>query len=74
MDVICGHRWTDDEIGDLLLRLSAAMADEVDVLAGLPPCDQVAAPTPRRRARPLIRRSNHHPNPRPPATTTENQR
>lgn len=35
MDVICGHRWTNDEIGDLLLRLSAAMSDEVDVLAGL---------------------------------------
>jgi 2-polyprenyl-6-methoxyphenol hydroxylase-like FAD-dependent oxidoreductase len=35
MDVICGHRWTDDEIGGLLLRLSAAMADEVEVLAGL---------------------------------------
>ena len=45
IDVICGHRWTDDEIGDLLLRLSAAMSDEVDVLAGLPPADQVAAPT-----------------------------
>ena len=43
MDVICGHRWTDDEIGDLLLRLSAAMSDEVDVLAGLPPVDRVAA-------------------------------
>jgi flavin-dependent dehydrogenase len=35
IDVIAGHRWADDEIGDLLLRLSAAMADEVDVLARL---------------------------------------
>ena len=45
MDVVCGHQWTDDEIGDLLLRLSAAMSDEVDVLAGLPPVHQVATPT-----------------------------
>jgi 2-polyprenyl-6-methoxyphenol hydroxylase-like FAD-dependent oxidoreductase len=36
MDVIAGHRWTDDEIADLLLQLSAAMADEVDTLAALP--------------------------------------
>ena len=36
MDVIAGHRWTDDEIADLLLQLSAAMADEVDALAALP--------------------------------------
>ena len=36
MDVIAGHRWTDDEIPDLLLELSAAMADEVDALAALP--------------------------------------
>ena len=35
IDVISGHHWTDDEIGDLLLNLSAAMSEEVDVLAGL---------------------------------------
>ena len=37
IDVIAGHRWTDDEISGLLLRLSAAMADEVEALASLPP-------------------------------------
>jgi 2-polyprenyl-6-methoxyphenol hydroxylase-like FAD-dependent oxidoreductase len=37
IDVIASHRWTDDQIGDLLLRLNAAMGDEVDALAGLPP-------------------------------------
>ncbi len=74
MDVICGHRWTDDEIGDLLLRLSAAMSDEVDVLAGLPPVHQVADADAPGRAASLIRRStpptrtpDHQP------TTTENQ-
>jgi 2-polyprenyl-6-methoxyphenol hydroxylase-like FAD-dependent oxidoreductase len=36
-DVIAGHHWTDDQIGDLLLQLNAAMSDEVDVLAELPP-------------------------------------
>ena len=35
MDVIAGHRWTDDEIGALLRRISAAMADEVDAIAAL---------------------------------------
>ena len=35
IDVIAAQRWGDDEIGALLLRLSAAMADEVDHLAGL---------------------------------------
>jgi 2-polyprenyl-6-methoxyphenol hydroxylase-like FAD-dependent oxidoreductase len=35
-DVIAGHRWTDAEIGDVLLRLHAAMSDEVDALAELP--------------------------------------
>ena len=34
VDIIAGHRWTDDEIPGLLLRLSAAMADEVELLAG----------------------------------------
>ena len=35
-DVIAGHRWTDAEIGALLLRLNAAMRDEVDALVALP--------------------------------------
>jgi hypothetical protein len=37
MDVIAGHGWTDAEIPDLLLRLSAAMTGEVEALAGLSP-------------------------------------
>jgi 2-polyprenyl-6-methoxyphenol hydroxylase-like FAD-dependent oxidoreductase len=37
MDVIAGHRWTDEEIPDLLLRLNAAMADEVEAIAAFPP-------------------------------------
>jgi hypothetical protein len=37
VDVIAGNGWTDDEIPQLLLRLSAAMADEVQALAALPP-------------------------------------
>jgi len=37
MDVIAGHRWTDGEIPDLLLELNAAMGDELDALAALPP-------------------------------------
>jgi 2-polyprenyl-6-methoxyphenol hydroxylase-like FAD-dependent oxidoreductase len=45
MDVICGHRWTDAEIGGLLRRLSASMSAEVDVLAGLAR-EPVAAATP----------------------------
>lgn len=36
-DVIAGHRWTDSQIGDLLLRLNGAMGEEVDALADLPP-------------------------------------
>jgi 2-polyprenyl-6-methoxyphenol hydroxylase-like FAD-dependent oxidoreductase len=36
-DVIAGHRWTDVEIPDLLLQLNAAMADELETLAALPP-------------------------------------
>ena len=36
IDEIAGHRWTDDEIGALLMRLNAAMSDEVDALAELP--------------------------------------
>jgi len=37
VDVIAGHRWTDEEIPRLLLRLSAAMVEEVEMLAALPP-------------------------------------
>ncbi|MBA3289431.1 MAG: hypothetical protein H0U21_15680 [Acidimicrobiia bacterium] len=40
-DTIAGHRWTDDAIGDLLLRLSASMADEVAALAELEPVGAV---------------------------------
>lgn len=36
VDVIAGHGWSDDEIGGLLLRLSAAMNDEVETLSALP--------------------------------------
>ena len=43
-DVIAGHRWTDVEIPDILLALSAAMTDEVKALAALPSL----APQPRR--------------------------
>ena len=35
MDVIAGQRWSDDEIGTLLRRISVAMADEVDAIAAL---------------------------------------
>ena len=37
IDEIAGHRWTDAEIGGLLMRLNAAMSDEVDALAELAP-------------------------------------
>ena len=37
VDVIAAQRWTEHEIPGLLLRLSAAMADEVDALAALDP-------------------------------------
>lgn len=43
IDVIAGHRWTDEEIPSLLLQLNAAMADEAEALAALsplPPSDQ----------------------------------
>ncbi len=43
-DVIAGHRWTDTEIPDLLLQLSAAMADEVEALAELPPLPPAGDP------------------------------
>ena len=35
VDRIASQRWTDDEIAQLLLTLSSAMADEVETLAGL---------------------------------------
>jgi 2-polyprenyl-6-methoxyphenol hydroxylase-like FAD-dependent oxidoreductase len=35
-DAIATQRWTHDEIGPLLRRLSAAMSDEVEALAALP--------------------------------------
>jgi 2-polyprenyl-6-methoxyphenol hydroxylase-like FAD-dependent oxidoreductase len=35
MDVIAGQRWSEDEIGPLLRRNSAAMADEVTAIAAL---------------------------------------
>jgi flavin-dependent dehydrogenase len=47
IDVICGHHWNDAEIGDLLLRLSAAMSDEVDVLAGLDQPNHTTNPNPQ---------------------------
>jgi 2-polyprenyl-6-methoxyphenol hydroxylase-like FAD-dependent oxidoreductase len=42
-DAIASQRWTDAEIGPLLLELSAAMAGEVDVLAELGPREAIAA-------------------------------
>jgi hypothetical protein len=43
-DVICGHTWTDIEIGELLLLLlNATMADEVTALAELPPLTPAAS-------------------------------
>jgi flavin-dependent dehydrogenase len=35
-DLIAGHRWTDEEISDLLIRLSRSMSAEVSALAALP--------------------------------------
>jgi 2-polyprenyl-6-methoxyphenol hydroxylase-like FAD-dependent oxidoreductase len=35
MDIIAGQRWSDHEIGALLRRISAAMAEEVDAIAAL---------------------------------------
>lgn len=37
VDRIASQSWDDSEIGDLLLGLSSAMADEVETLAGLDP-------------------------------------
>ena len=45
-DVIAGQGWTEEEIPGLLLRLSSAAAEEVDVMAGLAertPADRWAA-------------------------------
>jgi 2-polyprenyl-6-methoxyphenol hydroxylase-like FAD-dependent oxidoreductase len=51
IDVIAGHRWTDDEIPDLLLRLNAAMADEVEAVAAFPPLTSPSSlPLPARSA------------------------
>jgi 2-polyprenyl-6-methoxyphenol hydroxylase-like FAD-dependent oxidoreductase len=44
MDLIAGHRWTDDEIPDLLLRLNAAMANEVEAMAAFPPFTPPSSP------------------------------
>jgi flavin-dependent dehydrogenase len=35
-EVIAGHRWTDEEIAHLLIRLSRSMSAEVSALAALP--------------------------------------
>ena len=43
-DAIASQRWTDTEIGALLLELSAAMAVEVDALAALGAPDAIAVP------------------------------
>jgi hypothetical protein len=40
--VVAGHRWTDEQIPDLLRQVNAAMAEEVEALAALSP------PPPRR--------------------------
>lgn len=45
VDRIAGQRWNDSEIGDLLLGLSSAMADEVETLTGLEPLGHWSAAT-----------------------------
>ena len=35
VDTIASYQWSDTGIGDLLLRLSSSMTDEVELLAGL---------------------------------------
>jgi 2-polyprenyl-6-methoxyphenol hydroxylase-like FAD-dependent oxidoreductase len=42
-DRMASPSWTDDDIGLILRSLSAAMADEVSLLAELPPWPPVAA-------------------------------
>ena len=44
-DRMAAPGWTDDDIGGILRSLSAAMADEVSVLAGLPVWPPVLATT-----------------------------
>jgi 2-polyprenyl-6-methoxyphenol hydroxylase-like FAD-dependent oxidoreductase len=44
IELIASHTWTDDDIPDLLLRLSAAMSDEVEALAALDPATTAAPP------------------------------
>ena len=44
IELIASHTWTDDHIPDLLLRLSAAMSDEVEALAALDPATTSAPP------------------------------
>ena len=34
-ELLAGHRWADDEIAELLLRLSDATSEEVALLGGL---------------------------------------
>lgn len=43
IETIAAHRWSDGEIADLLLLLSATMSDEVEVLAALDPLPVGAA-------------------------------
>ncbi|MDZ5619648.1 NAD(P)/FAD-dependent oxidoreductase [Nocardioides bizhenqiangii] len=44
VDTIAGHRWADRDIGGLLMRINAAMADEVEMLAGLADLAFVTSP------------------------------
>ena len=44
MDEVAGHQWADDEIGALLMRINAAMSDEVETIAGLPDLAPVTNP------------------------------
>ncbi|HEX6353337.1 NAD(P)/FAD-dependent oxidoreductase [Actinophytocola sp.] len=44
-DVVAGYRWTDEEIPNLLLSLSAAMSEEVKVIHALPPVPRAVAMT-----------------------------
>jgi 2-polyprenyl-6-methoxyphenol hydroxylase-like FAD-dependent oxidoreductase len=52
-DIIAGHRWTDAAIPNLLRRLNAATADELEALAALPAIP--AAGTTTRRTEALAR-------------------
>jgi 2-polyprenyl-6-methoxyphenol hydroxylase-like FAD-dependent oxidoreductase len=46
-DTIASHQWSNSEIGDLLLRLSASMTDEVNFVTGLDGQDRALAGAPR---------------------------